>query len=216
MIHYDEYNLRLIENEIIRMSKYSKLENELRLLLKLRKDMLDSQALEHQKELLPDIIAFNEALRNALKVMYDKANNLYQQFSVVEQDIDLEAQCFLEYNYPKLHPYQADDRQDLWEALCDYGDSSIKDGIPSSLHIRDGGYRKGIACEPFEEFIGMDCGNWNEGLDRELTKDLHLINAFYYLFGCGCSTYALTDIIFVRNFNMEFILTNNKSILLQK
>ncbi len=49
----------------------------------------------------------------------------------------------------------------------------------------------------------MDClpPNWNEGLDGELTKDLHLINAFHNLF--GHTNFALTDFIFVREFNIE-------------
>lgn len=46
----------------------------------------------------------------------------------------------------------------------------------------------------------MDClpPNWNEGLDGELTKDLHLINAFHNLF--DHTNFALTDFIFVRDF----------------
>ena len=42
---------------------------------------------------------------------------------------------------------------------------------------RDEGYT-------FDSFIGMDCPppNWNEGLDPELTKDLHLISQFHNLF----------------------------------
>ena len=39
-----------------------------------------------------------------------------------------------------------------------------------------------------------------EGLDRELTKDLHLINAFHNLF--DHTNFALTDFIFVREFNI--------------
>jgi hypothetical protein len=49
----------------------------------------------------------------------------------------------------------------------------------------------------------MDCPppNWNEGLDQELTKDLHLINQFHTLF--QHMNFALTDFIYVRKFITE-------------
>lgn len=49
--------------------------------------------------------------------MYDRALSLYQQVSAIQPNIHLEAKCYLDYNYPKTHPYQADYREDLWEAL---------------------------------------------------------------------------------------------------
>lgn len=62
----------------------------------------------------------------------------------------------------------------------------------------------------FESFIGMNCTppNWNEGLDRELTKDLQLINAFHNLF--DHTNFALTDFIYVRKFNTEIKIEINK------
>jgi hypothetical protein len=49
----------------------------------------------------------------------------------------------------------------------------------------------------------MDDGynNWNEGLDRELTKDLHLTRAFHNLF--EHMEFAITDFIYVREFETE-------------
>ena len=49
----------------------------------------------------------------------------------------------------------------------------------------------------------MDCTppNWNEGLDQNLTKDLHLISAFHYLF--QGMKFAITDFIYVREFETE-------------
>ena len=49
----------------------------------------------------------------------------------------------------------------------------------------------------------MDCPppNWNEGLDPELTKDLHLISQFHNLF--QHMLFALTDFIYVRKFRTE-------------
>ncbi len=120
MIHYDDYNLQLIERAI---RQYDNQGDYWRVkgLLEVRKEMLNAQAMSHQKELIPGIIAFNDALRDALKIMYDRALSLYQQVSAIQPNIQLEAKCFLDYNYPKTHPYQADYREDLWEALSNSG-----------------------------------------------------------------------------------------------
>ena len=76
MIQYDEQTLQLIEEEITDIYQsdvtgYPQSEY----LLDLRKKILNNQALtrETQEELLPDIIAFNDALHDALKSMYDRA-----------------------------------------------------------------------------------------------------------------------------------------------
>ena len=102
-------------------------------------------------------------------------------------------------NYPKLHPIQGEDRQDLWYALCDEDLNPIYADGASVLTLpfpRD-------EDESFDSFIGMDCPppNWNEGLDQELTKDLHLISQFHKLF--LHMEFAITDFIYVRKFKTE-------------
>lgn len=66
--------------------------------------------------------------------------------------------------------------------------------------------------ESFDSFIGMDCPppNWNEGLDQELTKDLHLISAFHNLF--DHMNFAITDFIYVRKFETEINIEINKKV----
>jgi hypothetical protein len=58
----------------------------------------------------------------------------------------------------------------------------------------------------------MDCPppNWNEGLDPELTKDLHLISQFHKLF--QHMNFALTDFIYVRKFKTEINIEIRESI----
>ncbi len=65
MIHYDDYNLQLIERAI---RQYDNQGDYWRAkgLLEVRKEMLNEQAMSHQEELLSVIIAFNDALRDAL------------------------------------------------------------------------------------------------------------------------------------------------------
>lgn len=211
MIQYDEQTLQLIEEEITYIYQsdvtgYPQSE----FLLDLRKRILNEQALkrEAQEELLPDIIAFNDALHDALKHMFDRAHELYRQMSVIQPDIQLIAKCYLAYDYPALHPYQKEDRQDLFDAICDFGWNKLyEDGVTFALVLpRD-------IDMPFDTIRGMDCTpfNWNEGLDPELTKDLHINRAFHNLF--DHTKFALTDFIFCRDFVFEFSTINEEKLL---
>ena len=205
MIYYNNHNLQMIEREIL-YSYHRKAYSQVQCLCKVRKEMLNEQAMLHQKELLPDIIAFNDAFRDALKVMYDKAISLYRQVSAIQPNIDLEAKCYLCYDYPKWHPYQADHREELWEALCNEGNPLYNGSGASKVHFNQG------CNDTFEEFLGMDVSpNWNEHFDPELTKDLHLTMAFHELF--EDMNFALTDFIYVREFNWDFFITNNDTFL---
>lgn len=64
--------------------------------------------------------------------------------------------------------------------------------------------------ENFDSFIGMDClpPDRNEGLDRGLTKDLHLVSAFHNLF--DHTNFAITDFIYVRKFETEINIDSTK------
>lgn len=200
-----DYSIEAIESEIIYRYKSARYyESNDDYLLSLRRDIINKKVLAHQKEFLPDIIAFNDALREALRDMYDRAHRVWNKIvqSIDENDgeeMELTAKCYFDYTYPELHPLQGEDRQDLWDALCD-GDLNpmYADGI-SVLTMtlpRDEG-------QTFESFIGMDCPppNWNEGLDQELTKDLHLISQFHNLF--SHMLFAITDFIYVRKFKTD-------------
>ena len=207
MIHYNDKYLRKLEKEILfaydcSCCVYDDYTHQGRL-LELRKNMLNEQALtrKNQEELLPHIIAFNDALRDALKHMYDSAHELYRQISAIQPDIVLEAKCFLSSRYPSLHPFQKNNRQELWEALSDTGWNRLyESGVTQSLDIPHD------MDMSFDEFIGMKSGlpNWNERLDQVLTKDLYLINAFHNLF--DHTNFALTDIIFVHEFVEEITI----------
>jgi hypothetical protein len=200
-----DINVELIEREIILKSNdYRWYNSDKDVLLSLRKDIINKQVLANQKELLPDIIAFNDALRESLRDMYDRAHRIWDKMiNIIDEgdgeEMELTAKIYLDTDYPALHPIQGDDRQDLWYALCDDDlNPMYADGI-SVLTLtfpRDEGYT-------FDSFIGMDCPppNWNEGLDPELTKDLHLISQFHNLF--QHMLFAITDFIYVRKFRTE-------------
>ena len=198
-------NVDAIEREImLKYNDYRCYNSDNDVLLSLRKDIINKQVLANQKELLPDIIAFNDALREALREMYDRAHCIWNKMiNIIDEgdgeEMELTAKIYLDTDYPALHPIQGDDRQDLWYALCDDDlNPMYADGI-SVLTLtfpRDEDYT-------FDTFIGMDCPppNWNEGLDPELTKDLHLISQFHNLF--QHMLFAITDFIYVRKFRTE-------------
>lgn len=171
---------------------------EERCLLQVRQNIINHRVLKHQELLLPDIIAFNDALREALRKMYDKAHAIYETNKELGEAVSVDANCYLRNDYPALHPLQSDNRQDLWNALQDSGWNVLYDsGVTFTLELpRD-------MNETFNDFIGMNCPppNWNEGLDQELTKDLHLIQAFHNLF--DHTDFAITDFIYCRDFYIE-------------
>ena len=212
MIELQDYEISCIEEEILNVfndnwSKYP----ECDCLLTVRKDIINKRALAHQEEILPDIIAFNDALREALREMYDRAHliwNSIKENKTFGDYLELTAKCYLGYDYPALHPIQGDDRDDLWCAICDSGWNPLyEDGVtlptltfPSSLD------------ESFDYLTGLDCPppNWNESLDQELTKDLHLIQPFHHLF--DHMKFAITDFIYVRQFETEINIEIEKSL----
>ena len=206
-------NVDAIEREIIqKYNDYRCYNADNDVLLSLRKDIIDKQVLANQKELLPEIIAFNDTLREALREMYDRAHRIWDKMiNIIDEgdgeEMELTAKIYLDTDYPALHPIQGDDRQDLWYALCDDDlNPMYADGI-SVLTLtfpRDDS-------QTFDYFIGMDCPppNWNEGLDPELTKGLHLISQFHNLF--QHMLFAITDFIYVREFRTEINIEITKS-----
>lgn len=181
-------------------------------LLEIRKDLINKKVLNHQEDLLPEIIDFNEALRNALWKMYNKVHRMWidlQKLQYWGDDIELTAECYLDPMHPARHPLQGEDRQDLWNTLCDEKLNALYAGGVSLQTLTFPHDNK----ESFESFIGMDCPppNWNEGLDSKPTEDLHLICQFHHLF--DHTYWAVTDFIYVRDFEIRIKVDVNNYIL---
>ena len=210
MIDIHDYDIQCIEHEIL--WKYDKSPcdyPDCDCLLSLRKDMINNRILVNQEEILPDIIAFNDVLTAALRELYDRAHRIWDSIkdNADFKDAEIEAKCCLSYDYPKLHPVQGKDRQDLWNALCDTGWNGVyEQGLSlMTLSLPEDNFS-------FEDFVGLDekDNNWNEGLDRELTKDLHLTSAFHNTF--EHLKFAITDFIYVREFETEINIEIRKSV----
>ena len=211
MIDIHDYDIQCIEQEILWKYEDTRYDySDFDCLLSLRRDIINKRVLAHQEEILQDIIAFNDALTKALHEMYDRTHRIWGSIKDNEDfvgDLHIKANCFLGYEYPKLHPIQGDDRQQLWEALCDSGWNKLyESGVIFDLNLPD------VDDKTFDSYIGMDCPppNWNEGLDQELTKDLHLSRAFHNLF--DHTKFAITDFIYVREFETEIKIETDKTI----
>lgn len=212
MVEIHDYDIKCVEDEIIRAFNDFRRRDyrHCECLLELRRNIINNRVLEHQEEILPDIIAFNDALTDALREMYDRAHRIWDSIKddkSLGDEVELTAKCFLSYEYPELHPIQGENRQELWDALCDTGWNRLyDDGVTFEFRLP-----RNID-ENFDHFIGMDCPppNWNEGLDQELTKDLHLTSAFHHLF--DHTKFAITDFIYVRKFETEINIEIDKTV----
>ena len=210
MVDIHDYDIQCIEREIIDTFNDIKNYEHCDCLLSVRKDIINERVLAHQEEILPDIIAFNDALTEALREMYERAHRIWESIDGHEDfagELHIKANCFLGYEYPKLHPIQGEDRQELWRALCDSGWNKLYEpGVTFDLKLPD------VDDKSFDSYIGMNCSppNWNEGLDQKQTKDLHLIQAFHYLF--DHTKFAITDFIYVREFETEINIEIDKTI----
>ena len=212
MIELQDYDIQLIEREILLKYEHAPWDySDCDCLLSLRKTMINERVLAHQEEILPDIIAFNDALLEALREMYDRAHLIWNSIKDNKSFgdyLELTAKCFLSQDYPALHPFQDKDRDNLWCAICDGGWNPLyEDGVTLPTLTFS-------MCEEtsFDYLTGLDCPppNWNEGLDPELTKDLHLIQPFHHLF--DHMRFAITDFIYVRQFETEINIVIEKSV----
>lgn len=175
----------------------------IRSFLEVRKQILDSLFVmdEQNKQLLAE---FNEAMKQQLIEMRKHAIDLYNNVYKSEMigHIEVVGKCFMGYEYSKIHPIQSMRAKKMWAIL----NGSLDDYI--FLYHDDGICRFDISSDDTRimsenEFLYLDdnMGNWNEGLDRELTSDLHLIFAFHDLF--QHLDFSIYDLLWVRDFNIE-------------
>ena len=188
-------------------STYEENKKAIRSFLEVRKRILNSMFVldEQNKQLLAE---FNEAMKQQLIEMRKRAIDLYN--SVYTSDmggsIEVEGKCFMGYEYSKIHPVQSMRAKKMWAvlngSLDDYIFLYCEDGV-NSFYIHN--YDPKIESENELLYLNEDLDNWNEGLDQELTKDLHLIHQFNHLF--EYTNFALTDFIYCRDFESQTEIT---------
>ena len=175
-------------------------------LLDIRKHILDSMFVmdEHYKQLLSE---FNDALKKQLIEMRKRTISLYEAVTEKgpEGEVEVIGKCFLGYGYSKIHPIQTMRAKKMWAILNGSLDCYIplyRDGIVD-FRISNWGNdtTPTIASENEMLYLDKKWDNWNEGLDSEMTKDMHLVYPFHNLF-CHMN-FSIFDLLWVRDFNLE-------------
>ena len=175
----------------------------IRCFLELRKQILDSMFVldEKNKKLLAE---FNEAMKQQLIEMRKRAIDLYNKVYKPDMNgrIEVVGKCFMGYEYSNIHPVQSMRAKKMWAvlngSLDDYIFLYCEDGV-NSFDINS--HDPKIESENEFLYLNEHLDNWNEGFDREMTKDMHLTYAFHNLF--SHLDFSIYDLLWVRDFNIE-------------
>lgn len=162
---------------------------------------------ERYKQLLAD---FNEAMKRQLIAMREKTIKALDIaiHSDFPGNIEAVGKCFLGYDYSPIHPVQTMRAKKMWVILNGTLDEYV------SLYW-DGVITRGYTCRKGEEpdsenmmlYLGEEEDNWNDELDKELTKDMHLIYPFHHLY--SHTEFSIFDLLWVREFNIEIHVEAN-------
>lgn len=172
-------------------------------LLGVRRTLLDQQFVMNEcyKQLLAD---FNEAMKLQLIAMRGHTISALNTAinSGLPGNIEAVGKCFLGYDYSPIHPIQTMRAKKIWAVLNGTLDEYVSlywDGVITN------GYRCRKGEEPDSEnmmlYLGEEEDNWNDGLDKELTKDMHLTYPFHNLY--SHTEFSIFDLLWVREFNIE-------------
>ena len=191
-------------------------EEVVKCLLGTRKHLLNKMFVmdEESKQLLSD---FNEALIAQMIEMRKRTialavaiheSKLYTEYS----NIRLQGKCFLGYNYSKIHPVQTMRAKKMWAvlngSLSDYM-PLYKDGVANFDLYYVAGRENDILSENQMLYLDEKIDNWNDELDQEMTKDMHLIHPFHNLY--SHMDFSIFDLLWVRDFNIELSLESDYS-----
>lgn len=211
---FEDPRIKMLEEEIANWNENCSYSDEEKhvptYLLEQRRNKLN-QMIVYDDEMKRMLIDFNERLRKACNSLYSKVMTIYEEYMGRNDyfgDFEVEGKIFLSYQYPQCHPIQSNTAHRVWDALSVGGFEPLySEGFAWSLRFSKEYPPSWFGHETFEKWIGMDdeTDNWNEGLDQEWSKNLHLIQPFHNLFEhCGFSLY---DLIYVREFHLKVNLS---------
>lgn len=193
------------ERRHFRYDSYQQISFAIKRLLKIRKNLLDEGFIlnEASKQLLKE---FNDALKNQLEEMWQRTIALEKKVIDLNTLPDPMAtgKCFLGYNYSKIHPVQTIRAKKMWAMLngsLDHFEPLYNDGVANSFIVQSS--INGLEYQSCNQMLYLEeePDNWNEGLDPELTKDLHLIYPFHNLW--EHMYFSIFDLLWVRDFDIE-------------
>lgn len=155
---------------------------------------------DEAKSLLLD---FNERIKAAATTLYHKTKAFYDGIMKLhdgKSDLEVEGKLLLGYDYPKNHPVQTERAETMWELMTQGYMPQYDGGCTWPLRWNE----KGEALhDSLEDWLGMTDANdnWNEGLDQEWSKDMHLVYPFHHLYD-NCH-FSLYDLVYVNDFAFE-------------
>ena len=169
-------------------------------LLSLRRQILNKMFVltDEYKKLLSE---FNNKLMDALLNMRWQTKNMHDAALDADQyGVETIGKVFMSYKYPENHPIQTERAKKIWNVLNNSLDTYIplyEDGV-DKLHLTEEGE---TPSENSVLYLSEDIGNWNEGLDRDKTSDMHLCHGVHNLI--DHMDFSIFDILRVRDFSIE-------------
>ena len=161
---------------------------------------------EESKRLLSD---FNDRIKAAATTLFNKTKDVHEGMMKLYDgngDLETEGKLLLGYTYPKEHPVQTERAEMMWEVMTQggYDPMYTQDGCSWCLKWDQSG--KLTAHDSLEDWLGMAYknDNWNEGLDYEWSKDLHLVYPFHNLY--DNRHFSLYDLVDVSEFEFEICI----------
>ena len=169
-------------------------------LLSVRKRILNGM-FEWTDETFSLLSDFNNALVHAQCEMRERLSRLFE--SVKEtglENLEFQGKVFLSYKYSEIHPVQSIRARKMWNVLNGSYDKFMPLYKDCANHIYYTGQEK-ISSEKEVLYLSEETENWNEGLDREKTKDMNLCYAFHNLY--AHTAFSIFDLLWVRDFSIE-------------
>ena len=174
-----------------------------------RRNYINDAIINDQELWIPYLVDFDNAAKAAMHELFERGKRVYEKMSAKYKGwtVDVEATLLPSKRYPTLHPIQDRFHEMLWEhALRSKAMNKYFKWFASSI---DWSSDDTHHLEKLEDDVIYDPNdNWNEGLDRELTKNLHLSHYFHRIW--ECSSFAYTDFIFVREFDTRIEVSITK------
>lgn len=188
----------ITETELSKRSEYCK--PAIQHLLKVRKKIIDSMFVltDEYKQLL---CQFNESMKYAFCDMRRQMIDL-QKAAIATgfKNLEVTGKVFMSYKYPENHPVQTIRAKKIWAILnnsYDYFMPLYEDGI-NEIYCKDD---DSVPSENEVLYLSNDTDNWNEGLDRVKTSDLHLCYGVHNLI--EHNDISIFDLLWVRDFYIE-------------
>jgi len=176
---------------------------------KARQDYINHAIIDDQELWLPYLVDFDNAAKAAMHELFEHGKRVYEKMSAKYKGwtVDVYAYLVPSSRYPALHPVQDRFHERLWQfALRSKALNKYFYLFIPRLHWSSDDTHHPEKLEDNDLYVPND--NWNEGLDWELTKDLHLSHYFHHIW--ECSSFAYTDFIFVREFDKRIEVSITK------